>query len=552
MSHFVQGTRLSYPEYQQAESFVSDIQSGQRAIEHAVSRQTREIVASQEELHAQGMQVLSSGFGQMSEGMETIACRLEGIQNAIGDLDATLRWGFTEMLAGVGRLNDSVEKLISIARTPVETWAYNQYRIALDATRRQLYPEALEALNRAIGGYGDNPGYKLEYRFHYLKGRILCGAVENHDEQLADYPAAEASFLTAARYARADHKKEGAQAFLAAGWTAQRQGIMEAALDHARDALTLQPDLGEALFLVAKIHMCRGDVTIAFPFLKKAITLDRNFSLKAIADGDFQKHSEELNSFLDECRREALEPARDAIAIAKREVACMTEWHAVETSKEEHDAAITNLQLALDSLDHRTFFGNLDARVLAEVAKARAQRATHVQQSTLRRLRDQLLNEVAERVEAFQYRAKNHAPSTWAETEEQIVQLRAMPTEPGQYQEWVAVIRQASTTRGLIAKTVLVTQQREDACVRVSDYNASLQEAAREDSLKLAIATFVLVLIGLDIYYIVTADSARWFMVLFGWFFAAIGALPVALVVWLLAYIIIKAGAGRKRLPPKN
>ena len=75
MSYYVYGTRVSYGEYLQAKSFVTDIRTGQRTIEHAVSRQTREIIASQEELHAQGMKVLafpaSANCRKVSKGFPT-------------------------------------------------------------------------------------------------------------------------------------------------------------------------------------------------------------------------------------------------------------------------------------------------------------------------------------------------------------------------------------------------------------------------------------------------------------------------------------------------
>ena len=560
MSHYVYGTRVSYADYLQAKSFVTDIQRGQRGIEHAVSKQTREIVASQEELHAQEMKLHGSGFGQLSENLEGIAFRLDKIHGAIKDLDATFHWGFTKMLASMGRLNDSLEQLIAIAKTPAQTWAYNQYKIARDAMRKELYPEALESLNNAISGLGSNPGYKLEYRFHHTKGIILLGSVDNCDQRLLDLPQAEQSFLTAARYARTDYQKDAGLAFLAAGWSAYCQGKMEEAIAHTQDAIRMHPNFAEALFQLAKINMYLSKVDIALPLLGKAITSDRNYSLKAAADGDFQKHSESLRIFLDQCRSQARDAAQDAIRLADREIPRLREWHADEASKVDHDTAISNLRLAHDCFAHRTFYGYLDAREKAEIANTTAQRATQTQQSALRKKRDQLLHEINETRNRVQARAQDHSPSTWTEAEKEVARLTAINVEPGRYEEWVTITRQAKITQDQMAKVETLTRQREDSCYAITAYNNNLQKSATDLSSGWAFAAFCIAGIGSYIFLIISGYAGRdnekvavaVVMVLLGWIPAAIIGICFALVVRLLGYMAIKSGAGQRPFPPKN
>ena len=59
----------------------------------------------------------------------------------VNRLNAKFDWGFSQLIAGIGRTNDSLEELIATAKTPAETWAYEQHEIARDAIRRELYPE---------------------------------------------------------------------------------------------------------------------------------------------------------------------------------------------------------------------------------------------------------------------------------------------------------------------------------------------------------------------------------------------------------------------------
>lgn len=559
MSYYVYGTHISYHDYLQAKSFVADIQSGQRVIVGAMSRQTREIVASQQELHAEGMRALGSGLGQLSEGLESISCQLDDIHDAVRDLDATFHWGFTQMLAGMGRLNDSLEQLISIAKTPAQTWAYNQYEIARDAMRRKLYPEALESLNNAINGFGSNPGYKLEYRFHHARGIILLGSADNCDQRILDLPKAEQSFLTAARYARADYQKEAGLAFLAAGWSAYCQGKMEEAVAHTQDAIKMDPNLAEALFQLAKINMHLGKVDSALRLLGKAMASDRKYSLKAAADGDFQKHSERLRTFLDECRGQARRYAEDAIKLANREIRAMKEWHADQTSKVDYDAAISSFRLAQGCFAHQTLFGYLDAREEGKNATSAAQRAIQARESALEGRFDELFREITETRNRVKLRAPLHSPSAWGDAEEEYSRLGAMDSEPHTYEGWVAIVRQAKVTRDITAKVATLTDERERACDAVTSREENLRASAGELSLNCAWVTFYIVGIACYILLITSAET-RWgtvLAVLFGWCGGALIGLCVALVVWLVAYIAFWSGiiglcvTAVKRTPPK-
>jgi formylglycine-generating enzyme required for sulfatase activity/tetratricopeptide (TPR) repeat protein len=200
-------------------------------------------------------------------------------------------------------MNDSLSELIKIAKTPAQTVAYEQYEIGRNAFRQGLYPECLEALEKAIDGDHTSPGYKLEWRFYQMKGVLYLG-FEGCDLSNVDLEKAEAVFLLAARYARKNYPKHAALALLSAGWAAYCQGKMKEALAHTEEALSLHHRLGEAFFQAAKVLMATGEVKKALPFLGKAIELDRFYTLKAAGDGDFKKHEERLRAFIEALREE--------------------------------------------------------------------------------------------------------------------------------------------------------------------------------------------------------------------------------------------------------
>lgn len=333
MSNYVYGSGVSYLQYLQAKSFVGDISSASRKagreISMEISRQTREIIASNEALARENIRVserqhherLNAIYGAtdhiagaidaasdritgaLSEGFDRVTYQLQDISAGISEINATFHWGFSQMIAGIGHMNDALSELIKIAKTPVQTVAFNHFEIARDAFRQGLYQEALEELSKAIQGDHTSPGYKLEWRFHQMVGTIQLGFTDC-DLSLVDLAQAEQSFLLAARYAKTDYQEDAARAFLSAGWAAYCQGKMKEALAHTEQAIAFSPKLTEALFQGAKVHMALGKVDSALPILCQAIDRDRFYILKAAGDGDFQKHDERLRDFFEALRHE--------------------------------------------------------------------------------------------------------------------------------------------------------------------------------------------------------------------------------------------------------
>jgi tetratricopeptide (TPR) repeat protein len=311
MSYYVYGGKLSYQDYLTARSFSKDIASATREagnrVSMEVSRQTREIIASNDALAREGITAMAAAneqlSGVLSEGFSELSYELRGIGSGISELNATFHWGFGQMIASMGRMNDALSELIKVSKTPAQTAAYEQYEIARDAYRQGLYAECLEALEKAVSGDHTSPGYKLEWRFHQMKGAIQLGFA-GCDFALANHAKAEETFLLAARYAKADYPEHAGQAFLSAGWAAYCQGKMKEALSHTEQAIAVHPRLGEAFFQLAKVRMAIGDVDQSLPTLARAIDIDHFYSLKAAGDGDFQKHDKELRQFIDALRTE--------------------------------------------------------------------------------------------------------------------------------------------------------------------------------------------------------------------------------------------------------
>ncbi len=314
MSNYVWGSNLSYADYLKAKSFVSDEKSAPQEagikVSMDISHQTLNVIASIESLCREHMELLSAStdrtVGTLNDGFERILYNIAGfdqISSGISELNAKFHWGFGDILASVGHMNDPLSELVKIAKTPLEIVAFNHFEIAREAFRQGLYRESLEELDKAISGDYTSPGYKLEWRFHQMKGILQLGFADC-DMSLYDLPKAEESFLTAARYGKADYPYDAGCAYLSAGWAAYCQGKMKEALAHTEQAIDLHLEMGEAFFQASKVKMALGDVESALPLLGKSIDLHRFYALKAAGDADFQRHDALLRGYFEALRNE--------------------------------------------------------------------------------------------------------------------------------------------------------------------------------------------------------------------------------------------------------
>ncbi len=560
MSYYVYSTSLPYSDYLQAKSFVDEVADGSRAVRSEVARQSREIVATLEELNERGIRVADEARRELTglradvrEGFEQVTLGLEGMSKAIDDLNATFHWGFSRLISGVGRMSDTLEELVALAKTPSQTWAYEQFEIARDALRRQLYREALAALDRAINGKGDNVGYALEWRFHHLKGVILLGDVDTSDPALVDLGKAEEAFATASRYAKTDYRTEAALAALAAGWAAYCQGKMEVAGAHTQQAITLNPSLAEALFQAAKIKMHTGQVDSALQFLRSAIAADRNYSVKAAADGDFQKHSDRLNGLLDECRSQARDAAEKAIQIAYTEIETMKEWHVEEAAQVEYGEAIKNLPSAQESFSHQTFYGYLDAMRCASIAAESATSATEAQKNRLKQLAAATLDEALDLQSRIVEKAREHSPSALAEAQEKVKAAGDCAVPGHSYEECAHKVNRACSALSSLREVESLSLDRAEKCRQI---NARNKELPWNVGLTAGIAVAFVVAIWAITAQVAAATNmnglTRGFYVLGSLIADVLVCGVVGGGAFIVAYFLVRAGVGQKPLPPKH
>lgn len=98
----------------------------------------------------------------------------------------------------------------------------------------------------------------------------------------------------------------------------------EEGLGYTSKAIELNPGLAEAHFQKAKILMCLNTPVKALVPLKKAIEIDRYYSIKARMDADFKRYDTEVQQLLDKIRTEVQKVALELLTTAEDNVKNIT------------------------------------------------------------------------------------------------------------------------------------------------------------------------------------------------------------------------------------
>lgn len=188
------------------------------------------------------------------------------------------------------------------------------------------------------------------------------GDVTNIDAAILDLAKAEASFLTAARYAKTDYPAEAGIAMTAAGWAAFCQNKLAESESHTKQAMALHPQNGEAFFQLAKIQMHTKRPKEAIPNLRRAAELDPHFTIKAATDPDFLRFEKDVQSLIDSLRRDAESKASPAMVEAKRILDMLQEWRSEDVFQTETEVLRNVFAKAEGNFASNTFLGFLDAK----------------------------------------------------------------------------------------------------------------------------------------------------------------------------------------------
>lgn len=284
----------------------------------ASNRQIRDLISSSRkniEVLSAHQDEMTSRLGELNTTIETgfdrVCLHLDDVKDSIDDLSAVCVEGFHQIDIQLARMNETLEELLVVAKSPEKTWADEQFDYARRAYLGELFSEALEYINLALGGDANNRGFKLEPAYHMLRGFIHRGSDRNSSPQIVNLSIAKESFLEAARVGRSlqhDADRAMGSGFLQAGWIDVLTGDRSEARKNFGLALRHMPDSPEAMYGVAKVSFADGQIDEGKVLLGEVLRSSPNYGMRVSADPDFLAHHAVVVYVINDIRREVWEP----------------------------------------------------------------------------------------------------------------------------------------------------------------------------------------------------------------------------------------------------
>ncbi len=387
MSIWHPGSGISYEQYLQANSFVKDITGQVKAsgssIESSVSEQTKELIASNQQLaniFGEGFDSLSNslewGLNQINDALQDVSYEIESLHS---DFNYNMALLIDEVRINNKLFTDMIGKLDAIHKTlesPTLTQAREYYHIGCERLSKGLLDKALEAFLEA------QKKNDTDFFIQFHIGKLYLYGVDE-DDNILNLIEAKKHLLLAARYAKAEisidqnFAKFAAEALLHASIAVYAQLGEKAIIDDSEmtksllqeakkltsDAIKLCKDIPESFYHLAKYTSLLNDPDYSISNLETAIISDRNYAVKVDIDHAFdpiRPYVHKLLSKLKENKKNECQVKLNQVIKFWQET---TDWH-----PEEHQTLSTlyskytmELNQAREYFNSQTYFGFLDS-----------------------------------------------------------------------------------------------------------------------------------------------------------------------------------------------
>ena len=273
-------------------------------IQSAITNGINEVSTGLSEVNAGLSQIASNIDHQtdvINQGFTRLEIGLDEVSSSIDDLRAVTEIGLSE-LVHTGRItNDLLEQLVTVVSTPEQTWAKEQFDLAKQCRDNELWPEAFEYIEKAITGADGRAGLKVEPTFYFFRGTLFLGVYKGGYEFL-DIVKAFDDFSACARYCAKNNDRIKGEALRYAGWCKYLQGDVKEAIKLLHESLSLNQDVAETHFLLAKMYCHKNDTSQAKKFFQDAIDRSPLYFNRSLRDKDFSTHRDLIYGWAEEVR----------------------------------------------------------------------------------------------------------------------------------------------------------------------------------------------------------------------------------------------------------
>ena len=257
---------MKWETYLEFEGFKDDIihglerQTSEAAVAQAkttdvINASSGKMISGRQEMNA----FLQGGFGKMiagqremntvmQNGFAAVSYGLESVSNGIESLRVDFDWAMGAVLWKMELQHATLRNILTTLQAPLDTQAKELRSRAEDAYVNGWYDEALTDLLES-----EQKNYQ-DFAVHQTIGNVYL-----YHRQPADLDKARAYYLKAGKYATPRSASYAAQSFMHAAFVCYLQRDDKAAIEHARRATELAPQIVEAFFNHAKFRRrCRA------------------------------------------------------------------------------------------------------------------------------------------------------------------------------------------------------------------------------------------------------------------------------------------------------
>jgi len=221
-----------------------------------------DIIASQEQARKELKAELSLGIDDIVEGLD--------------GMKSTFEWGFSELVWQIEKQREVLKGILETLQKPLDTQAKELKKRADRAYRNGLYDDALRDF---LESEKKNP---YDFTVHQTVGNIYFFHKKNSKKALEYYQKA-------VKYAEPESPYYASYALLHIAKIKYLQEKFSGAYKATKRALKLTSNFDEAHYQHSKYSVIMGKYDEAAEHLKRAISSDRGYALRAHSEKDFEE-----------------------------------------------------------------------------------------------------------------------------------------------------------------------------------------------------------------------------------------------------------------------
>lgn len=357
------------------------------AIRETIDEQTERLSADAKQIVATSEQIKSA----VTEGFQ----RLTAINNsgfdrtatALEELQCTVEYNMDLMVHQAELQTKFLRKLVSIAEKPFETKVREFYKQGCEFIQQGIYTDAKECFEYSL----QIEKGKYFFPSYYELGRLYL----SDTFQEADPQKASIYLLKAHNYIEGKFKLDNSfmpiladcKLLLSTSYYRQLRGgavlnsdVLDMAITYAMGAISLNTRLSIGYYYLAKYSACLNNTTDLLKNLKKAIELDRNYSLQTYRDDVFSNFRPAIIGMIDKMRKDLSPRIKEQLESAKYFLEILDKEKTSESKalgKKYHNLRREVLD-AQDSFETETYFGvSLAKQRLDSIGVAKADVDAH-------------------------------------------------------------------------------------------------------------------------------------------------------------------------------